>query len=160
MANARVSNPIVTVRGKASDNAGISAVYYRLNSGDWFYAAGTTNWTADLTLAAGTNVLRAYVEDSSGNRSGTNRQNIILVSSQSLAAIPAPLRLSLGESAGPSGVTVLVSGEVGRSYEILASPDLTHWEILAVVLNTNGVAEFTDTNPPPGPRFYRAILKE
>jgi hypothetical protein len=39
----------------------------------WTLASGTTNWSApNLTLLSGTNIIRAYAQDTSGNNSRTN----------------------------------------------------------------------------------------
>ena len=68
-----VGAPVITATGRASDNAGVTAVYFQLNTGDWSPATGTTNWSApDLVLAPGTNVIRACAVDAAGNYSLTN----------------------------------------------------------------------------------------
>ena len=63
--------------GKASDNVGVTAVWFRVNSGDWTSAvfADGTNWhTADLSslLVSGPNTVSAYALDAVGNASLTN----------------------------------------------------------------------------------------
>jgi len=68
-----ITTSTITATGKASDNVGVAAVYYQLNTDPWTLAEGTTNWsTPGLTLASGANVLRAYAVDAAGNASLTN----------------------------------------------------------------------------------------
>ena len=68
-----ITNSVVSADGKSSDNVAVAAVYYQFNSGTWTLANGTTNWSApNLTLLSGTNVIRAYAQDTSGNNSRTN----------------------------------------------------------------------------------------
>jgi hypothetical protein len=70
------SNAMITAAGKASDNVGVTAVWYQMNSGDWNLAASAnlfSNWTApDLEVIAGSNVLQSYASDAAGNHSMTN----------------------------------------------------------------------------------------
>jgi hypothetical protein len=68
-----ITNAVVSATGKSSDNVAVAAVYYQFNSGAWTLANGTTNWSAtNLALLSGTNVIRAYAQDTSGNNSRTN----------------------------------------------------------------------------------------
>jgi hypothetical protein len=68
-----ITNSVVSADGKSSDNVAVAAVYYQFNSGAWTLANGTTNWSApNLTLLSGTNIIRAYAQDTSGNNSRTN----------------------------------------------------------------------------------------
>lgn len=68
-----ITNSVVSAVGRSRDNVAVAAVYYQFNSGVWTLANGTTNWsTPDLTLQPGTNVIRAYAQDTSGNNSRTN----------------------------------------------------------------------------------------
>ena len=68
--NQQCTNGTFTVTGKAGDNVAVATVYYSLNSAAWTAAATTnswTNWTANLTLTPGTNTVKAYAVDTSGN---------------------------------------------------------------------------------------------
>ena len=81
-ANERWSNTVFTVKGTASDNAQVGSVLYQLNGGAWSNAltANTwTNWTAGVVLAPGTNSVRAYAMDTTGNKSLTNTANLQFV---------------------------------------------------------------------------------
>jgi uncharacterized repeat protein (TIGR02543 family) len=67
------AEPIAT--GKAMDNAGVTAVWYQVNSGAWIQAnlADGTNWqTASLALLSGANTISAFAQDAAGNASLTN----------------------------------------------------------------------------------------
>src|SRR5205807_1763862 len=75
VANTRLSDPLVTVRGTASDNALVRGVWYQLNGGAWNSPSSTngwTNWMETVGLIKGTNVVRAYSVDANGNTSLTN----------------------------------------------------------------------------------------
>jgi Divergent InlB B-repeat domain/Bacterial Ig domain len=68
------------IRGRATDNAGVAGVYYKLNDGSWQTAQtfnGWIDWTATINLLPGTNWLFAYGIDTSGNASTTNATPII-----------------------------------------------------------------------------------
>jgi uncharacterized repeat protein (TIGR03803 family) len=72
-----LSNASPTATGRAMDNAGVAAVWCRVNSGDWFEAnlADGTNWqTGSLAtqLLAGPNSISSYAVDAAGNISLTN----------------------------------------------------------------------------------------
>jgi hypothetical protein len=70
-----LSTAAFSVTGRASDNVGVAQVLYQLNGTGWAPALTSnewTNWTADVTLSPGANVVQAYAEDAAGNRSLTN----------------------------------------------------------------------------------------
>jgi hypothetical protein len=65
----RVSNAVFTVTGVAGDNVGVAEVWYQLNNSGWTLATTTdnwTNWSATLSLAAGSNILRTCAVDTAG----------------------------------------------------------------------------------------------
>ncbi|HEX4265005.1 MAG TPA: choice-of-anchor tandem repeat GloVer-containing protein [Verrucomicrobiae bacterium] len=69
------ATPMAT--GKAMDNVGVAAVWYKVNSGPWTMAnvLNGTNWqTADLSsvLLSGADSISAYAIDAAGNISLTN----------------------------------------------------------------------------------------
>lgn len=75
-ANQSISNSPITATCRATDNVGITAVYYRLNGGSWNADATSldnTNWNcANLALTPGANTLQAYALDAAGKVSLTN----------------------------------------------------------------------------------------
>ena len=99
-----VSNAALTVTGTASSLASVTNVYVRLNNGSWTgatSAGGWTNWTANVTLAAGSNTVSAYAVDAYGNPSPTNSVTFDYVTNT-----PAVADLSLSASAVPEPVIV------------------------------------------------------
>ena len=58
---------------------------------------------------------------------------------------------------GPfTGITI--SGDVGRTYQIQSSPDLSNWVAQATVFLTSSPYLWFDQNPVAGNKFYRALL--
>ncbi len=151
--NLRVSNAVFAVTGKASDNVAVGMVYYSLNGAAWTEATtgnNWTNWMAAVTLLPGTNTIRAYAVDTSGNISPTNSSKVNL-------ALPPPAFAALGSAAYADGrYAFVVSGAVGYKYNVQASSDLVNW----VSLQTN-ITPFTfvDTNAGQfNRRFYRSVF--
>jgi uncharacterized repeat protein (TIGR03803 family) len=70
-----VSNAVYTVTGKAGDNVAVADVFYQLDVGGWNPATSTnnwTNWSSQVNLTPGTNIVQAYAADTAGNLSTTN----------------------------------------------------------------------------------------
>jgi len=61
--------------------------------------------------------------------------------------------LSIGTFAG-----LTITGVVGRTYQIQASPDLSAWNTVATALLTSSPYLWIDQNPVSGNKFYRAVL--
>ena len=88
-ANQQCTNGTFTVTGKAGDNVAVATVYYSLNGSGWSAATTTnnwTNWTANLTLTPGTNTVKAYAVDTSGNLSSTNTVSFAYATAPNLLA--------------------------------------------------------------------------
>ncbi len=76
------SNSVFTVRGTAADNGTLAGVKCQVNDGPWSDAqtsSGWSNWTAEVTLRAGTNVIRAVAFDADDNASATNTTSVTYV---------------------------------------------------------------------------------
>jgi hypothetical protein len=71
-ASLKVSNAVYSVRGTATDNKAVASVWVQVNSNDWTQAIGTNSWTNTVTLAAGSNMIRAYSKDAANNCSATS----------------------------------------------------------------------------------------
>ncbi|MCK5660501.1 MAG: hypothetical protein KAH86_04015, partial [Methanosarcinales archaeon] len=61
-----VTTSSITIAGTASDDSGIEYVYVSVNN--HIFAAGTTHWNADITLAEGTNIIFVTAIDTAENR--------------------------------------------------------------------------------------------
>ncbi|HLF06879.1 MAG TPA: Ig-like domain-containing protein, partial [Thermoplasmata archaeon] len=57
----------VTVTGTSSDNVAVQQVDVQVNTGAWVAATGTTSWSAQVTVPAGTSTICARAIDTSGN---------------------------------------------------------------------------------------------
>ena len=69
------TNPVYMVKGTAADNGAVATVNVQLNGGDWTNAVTTNawkNWSLPVTLVTGTNTVRAYSVDTTGNNSSTS----------------------------------------------------------------------------------------
>ncbi len=69
----------VPIKGWAKDNAQVTNVQYRLGSGDWLTADGTTQWSGTVTglVAGAANTLSAFAQDSSGLCSPTSVVQVV-----------------------------------------------------------------------------------
>jgi hypothetical protein len=71
---------------------------------------------------------------------------------------PSALSVAMNTSNGLP--TLLLTGELGYSYNIDASTDLVNWENLGVLVSTNGTVSFTDSaSTNYTQRFYRAVAR-
>ena len=141
-----MSNAVFTVKGKAADNVAVASVFCSVaNSagvGAWTLATGTTNWSAAVSLAPGTNTVSVYAVDTSGNPSTTNSQKMVYV-------LSAPITLNI---VGKGTVSGAVNGQllaIGKSVTLTATPGpgdvLTNWLVQvngSTVLSTNKAVPF------------------
>jgi hypothetical protein len=146
-------NAVMTATETASDNAQVAAVKYQLNSNAWAVATGTTSWSAAMSLLKGTNVLRAYALDASGNTSMTNL--VTFVSTNDFQ-----MNLSVG-SAQPltgTGLDLYLQVTPGLNCRIESSTDLVFWTTLTNFVGTNVPMHFGDPAAPNyDRRFYRVV---
>lgn len=68
----------VNFAGRAGDNVGLAGVFISVNGGGFFGANGTSNWTANVALAPGTNTIRVWAADLLGNAVTNTRALIYL----------------------------------------------------------------------------------
>ena len=115
VASQRVSNTVYTVKGTARDNAQVASVWCQLNGDAWIQAAGTTSWSTNLTLPAGTNTVRAYALDSSGRGSATNSVTFLCVPHDRLT-----VQIIGKGTLSPNYSNALL--QLGRSLTITATP--------------------------------------
>lgn len=114
----RWSNSVFTVSGTARDIIQVGHVYYRVNAGLWMLATTTnqwSNWNGSVSLGPGTNEVQAYAQDSSGNLSATNSQNLDYV-----VLAPAVVKVNGLGMVAPNydGLNL----ELGRAYSMTATP--------------------------------------
>jgi NHL repeat len=116
-----------------------------------FTGAGYTNGPGNLArfssadgvcISGGT----IYVADS-------NNQRIRSITNNPTAQVVSPANLQLSTYSG-----LQITGIVGRTYQIQASPDLNTWSTVATVLLTSSPYLWIDQNPVAGNKFYRALL--
>ncbi len=60
-------NASITFRGTASDETGVKAVQWSTSTGEAGTGAGTTNWSAEIPLLVGTNLVTIRAYDPAGN---------------------------------------------------------------------------------------------
>jgi hypothetical protein len=83
----RWSNSTFAATGTAKDNVQVSNVLWQLNGTGWHPAQplnGWSNWTAQLTNLESTNIFQAYSQDTSGNKSPTNKVSFLYIPSAML----------------------------------------------------------------------------
>lgn len=56
-----------TAKDPRLDDTGVSDVVLQINADQFYFASGTTNWSAALSLPPGTNTVRAFARDIAGN---------------------------------------------------------------------------------------------
>jgi hypothetical protein len=156
-ANQKMTNAIAIIRGTATDNWGISNVWYQFNSNGWVSAPTTnhwTNWGLTTTLVTGTNMLSAYAEDWGGNYSPTNS-----VKFTSGSTFQLQLSLTGASPLLANGLNFSLQLSTNLSGHIQYSTNLLTWVTLTTFKATNSVLNFRDpaaTNSPH--RFYRATV--
>lgn len=107
-----------TVAGTASDKESVTAVYCQLNGASWAPASSANNWsswTAGVSLVPGTNIVRAYSVDTSGNVSPTNGVSFFY-SVGAAASVHTHGKGSLNTNY--NGKTL----EIGMTYSMTATP--------------------------------------
>jgi hypothetical protein len=137
-ANQQWSNSSFTITGLARDNWAVSNVFYSFDRAGWTNAVSGnnwTNWSAPVTLSPGTNTVRAFAMDTSGNYSATSGVSFFYV-------VSGQLQLSV---AGRGTLSPNYSNawlQIGKGYSITAAPAagfvFTNWTV-----STNGLGGVT-----------------
>jgi hypothetical protein len=120
----RWSNVVFVVTGTASDNVGLVNVRCQVNGGGWTNAVGATNWTASVSLTPGTNTVKAFAVDTSGQASPTSTVSFVYAT-----FTPVIVRTN-----GKGSVTPNYNGqalEIWKTYSMTASAgsgfSFTNW---------------------------------
>jgi hypothetical protein len=145
----RWSNEWFNVTGTASDNVGVAEVWCQVNDNQWALAHGTNHWSLEAFLVPGTNTVRAYALDLSGNESRPVSNSVIYIVSDRITLATNP----------PAGGTVsgVANGqllELNRNYTATATPKtaqgwaFTNWTggtdpATLVLLTNQPVLQFT-----------------
>ncbi len=161
-AGKHMTNALATVVGTAGDNWKVGAVWYQLTNkiltgGTWSLAATTnnyTNWTTTVTLAAGTNTVKAYAVDLGGNHSSTSSVSVL-----SSNTFKLQLNFALSRALTSTGLNFTLQLSSNLNGHIQVSTNLTGWVTLTNFVGTNTTLNFRDpaaTNS--NRRFYRAAI--
>ncbi|MCX6896629.1 MAG: Ig-like domain-containing protein [Verrucomicrobia bacterium] len=109
---ARWSNAVISVRGTATDDGQIQAVYFQCNEDTNIYTAvGTNVWAADFPGIPGTNTITAYAVDGFGNQSTNATRKIFYV-------VPSPFTLVIAGKGTVSSNWTGTNLEIGRIYRM------------------------------------------
>src|SRR5665213_1669501 len=157
-----MTNALANITGTASDNWRVSAVWYQLTnanltSGTWNLATttnGYTNWTTTVTLAVGTNNVKAYAVDLGDNYSATNNLSVVSSNTFNLQlAFTNTLPLKT------NGLAFSLQLSAGLNGHIQVSTNLTSWATLTNFVGTNSTLNFLDPAATNfNRRFYRAVI--
>ncbi|HLX71676.1 MAG TPA: S8 family serine peptidase [Verrucomicrobiae bacterium] len=112
---AKLTTPNVFISGTANDNIAVQAVEVSVNNGPPQLANGTTSWTAQVSLVAGPNIIRAYSVDTSGNVSTNATLSLTLVATSALTI----------QTSGQGTVSPNLNGaqlQIGKTYTVKANP--------------------------------------
>ena len=161
-ASKHMTNALATVIGTASDNWKVSAVWYQLTNkvltgGTWNPVTTTnnyTNWTTTITLAAGTNTVKAYAVDLGGNYSTTSSVSVL-----SSNTFKLQLNFAINPPLTSTGLNFALQISSNLYGHVQVSTNLTSWTTLTNFVGTNTTLNFSDpaaTNSSS--RFYRAVI--
>ncbi len=156
-AGQRMTNALANVTGTASDNWQVAGVWCQLNSNGWVLVTTTntyTNWSQTLTLAAGTNTIKAYAVDLGGNYSATNTLSVI---SSNTFQLQLKFTAALPLTSTGLNFSLLVSSNLNGHIQV--SSNLVNWLTLTNFVGTNTTLNFRDpTATNSNRRFYRAVI--
>ncbi|MEO6184314.1 MAG: Ig-like domain-containing protein, partial [Verrucomicrobiota bacterium] len=135
---ARLTNSPVFIGGTANDDVLLERVEFQVNGGPFVRASGTTNWLAEVSLAAGTNAIIFRSVDFAGNFSPNITRAFIY-------EVNSPLAVKVG---GVGRVQPNLDGKllkIGNVYQMIARPGAGQifggWEGAAV--SNKAVLNFT-----------------
>jgi hypothetical protein len=156
-----------TVAGTTTDNWRVTNVWYEAGGNGWFPAGSTNgykNWVVtNLSLVAGTNVIKVYGVNLGGNYSLTNSVTVVATNGVVVTAVQArvvegtrPAVEVTGTRLTGGGLTFQLHITGAASGVIEVSSNLTDWAAMTNFAGTNASINFTDpgvTNASQ--RFYR-----
>lgn len=113
--SATITSVVVTVTGTARDNNAVAQVEIAVGAGGFATATGTENWTANVTLQPGTNILSVRSTDLSGNLSATNTRSVF-------CSMPSSLNLTVNGAGSVAGATNGQRFPIGMTCKLTAIP--------------------------------------
>ncbi len=161
-AGQRMTNALATVVGTAADNWKVSAVWYQLTNkiltgGTWSLATTAnnyTNWTTTVTLAAGTNTVKAYAVDLGGNHSTTSSVSVL-----SSNTFKLQLNFAVNQPLTSTGLNFTLQISSNLNGHIQISTNMLNWAMLTNFVGTNTTLYFRDPAATNSNfRFYRATI--
>jgi len=165
--NAKLNGSSVGMIGTASDPWAVTNVSYSVNSGAWNSAStgnNYSNWTATVTLSAGTNTIRVYAQNQGGLSSLTNSLKVIATNVLTLNLVinsqnQAPMQARSMAVAVPAnkGFTFSLELSAGVPGHIEYSTDLVHWTTWTNFDGSSTLLQFNDPQAGESSRFYRAV---
>ena len=117
-----VNTSTITIMGTASDESGIANVTV-----NGILATGTTDWSAEVTLTEGENMITVVATDTAGNsdtKTVTVTASLLSLFTVTLASGPAGTAISINGSGFVSGATVTIGG-VTASSNVISSNLIT-----------------------------------
>ncbi|MEO6035241.1 MAG: Ig-like domain-containing protein, partial [Verrucomicrobiota bacterium] len=125
----RLTNAMVQITGSAHDDIAVERVEFQLNEGKFFPAIGTTDWSAEVSLSAGINVINFRSVDFAGNiSSNATRTFTYVVKSVLSVEVRGAGTISPNLNRRPL--------EIGKIYQMVARPargqTFGGWEGVAV----------------------------
>ena len=135
--------------GSASFSSGVKLVEVRLNGGAWLAATGTNNWSQNLTLASGNNLIEARARDAAGNYSSLAAASVMFGNSITSVQITG------------SVAQIGFLSTIGKTYTLECASNLiprVTWAPVAgaSAAGTGALMTLSETNCAAHPqRFYR-----
>jgi hypothetical protein len=128
-----------------------------LTGGTWNLvttANSYTNWTTTVTLAAGSNTVKAYAVDLGGNYSTTSSVSVL-----SSNTFKLQLYFAMNQPLTSTGLNFTLQISSNLYGHIQISTNLTNWATLTNFVGTNTTLNFRDPAATNSNfRFYRAII--
>jgi sugar lactone lactonase YvrE len=144
------------------------------NSGNIFFAAGSSirkmSLATNVVTVAGNFSSSGYVNGSGNSARFSGARGLCISQGMLFVADPGNERIrSIAFDPSPQIVTganlsiatypgLMITGIVGRTYQVQVSPDASNWSVRANVLLPSSPYLWFDSNPVAGNGFYRALL--
>ena len=159
----------ITVQGTAGDNWGVTKVWCQINASTWMAVLTTNNfknWSTNLNLSLGTNVIRVYALNFGGDYSLTNSVTVVATNVPPIPKLPAGRAVvtappgvfisGMQMTAGGLAFRLQITGAATGRLQV--STNLADWETVTNFAGTNTAVSFCDPGATNAAcRFYRAV---